>query len=221
MVAKLRGKFLPSDYQLSLFRQMQNLKQRLLTVKEYTEEFYKVSVRARQIQDTEEKVARYINGLRMEIQDEMSMLSLKTMDEAYQMALKAEEKLLRKQYARGKGTFRGKGSQGGRGGYTAPKTGASNNSRQQTSSNGDAGGKRSFSRGRGGRGRGREFRCYKCNKLGHRSYECLENEGTNQRNAIVAPTEGEGTQVPKVENTPERGESLDKQSSVETRKGSY
>ena len=83
MVAKLRGKFLPGDYQLSLFRQMQNLRQRLLIVKEYTEEFYKVSIRAGQIQEIEEKVARYINGLRMEIQDEMSMLSLKTVDEAY------------------------------------------------------------------------------------------------------------------------------------------
>ena len=96
MVIKLRGKFLPGDYQLSLFRKMQNLKQRLLAVKEYIEEFYKVSIRAGQIQETKEKVARYINGLRMEIQDEMSMLSLKKMDEAYQMALKDEEILLRK-----------------------------------------------------------------------------------------------------------------------------
>ena len=36
MVAKLRGKFLPSDYQLTLFRQMQNLRQILMTMKEYT-----------------------------------------------------------------------------------------------------------------------------------------------------------------------------------------
>ena len=49
------------------------------------------------------------------MQDEMSMLSLKIMDKAYQMALKAKEKLLRKKFARGKGAFRVKGSQGGRG----------------------------------------------------------------------------------------------------------
>ena len=144
----------------------------------------------------------------MEIQDEISMLSLKTVDEAYQMTLKDEEKLLRKQSARGKGTFREKGSQGGRGGSIAPKIGASSSCRQQISSDGDAGGRRSFSRGRGGRGRGREFRCYKCNKVGQRSHECPKNEGTNQRNAIVSSTEGEGIQVPEEENTPERGESL-------------
>ena len=44
--------------------------------------------------------------------------------------------------------------------------------------------------------------------MGHRSYECLENDGTNQRNSILALAEGEGTQVPEAENTPERGESL-------------
>ena len=52
LVVKLREKFLPKDYQLSLYRQMQNLRQRLLTVREFTEEFYKVSIRAGQIQDT-------------------------------------------------------------------------------------------------------------------------------------------------------------------------
>ena len=90
MVAKLRGNFLPSDYQISLFRQMKNLRQRLMTVKEYTEEFYNVSIRAGKIEDTSEKISRYINGLRMEIQDEISILSPKTVEEAYQMALKAK-----------------------------------------------------------------------------------------------------------------------------------
>ena len=59
-----------------------------MKVKEYTKEFYKVSIRAGQIQDTDEKVARYVNGLRMEIQDEISVLSPKTIEEACQMVLK-------------------------------------------------------------------------------------------------------------------------------------
>jgi hypothetical protein len=48
MVAKLKEKFMPKDYQINLFRRMQNLRQRGLTVKEYTEEFYKLNIRAGQ-----------------------------------------------------------------------------------------------------------------------------------------------------------------------------
>ena len=90
MMAKLKVKFLPRDYQLTLYKQIQNLRQRLLTVKEYTEEFYRVSIRAGQFQDTPEKTARYVNGLKLEIQDEIGILSPKIVEEAYQMALKAE-----------------------------------------------------------------------------------------------------------------------------------
>lgn len=99
-----------------------------MTVKEYTEEFYKVSIRVGETQDTDEKVARYVNGLRMDIQDEISILAPKRVEEAYHMALRAKEKLMRKQSNRGRGTFRGRGSQGGRGISTAPKDGASSNS---------------------------------------------------------------------------------------------
>ena len=59
MVAKMRAKFLPKDYQLILYRKVQNLRQRLLTVREYTEEFYKVNLRARYVEESAEKVARY------------------------------------------------------------------------------------------------------------------------------------------------------------------
>ena len=58
MVAKLKGKFLPKDYQLSLFRKKQNLKQKQLTVKEYTKYFYKVNIRAWYVEDNNKRVAR-------------------------------------------------------------------------------------------------------------------------------------------------------------------
>ena len=70
MIATMRGKFLPKYYQLSLYRQMQNLRKRSLIVREYTEEFYKVNLRACYNEYTYEKTTRYINGLRTEIQDE-------------------------------------------------------------------------------------------------------------------------------------------------------
>jgi hypothetical protein len=113
MVAKLKGKFLPKDYQLALYRQMQNLRQRLLTVREYTEEFYKVNIRVDYSEDSSEKIARYMNGLRLEIQDELSLLSPNTVEEAYQCALKVEEKLNRRNdLGKGKGqAYIGKGQQ--------------------------------------------------------------------------------------------------------------
>ena len=40
-----------------------------MSVREYTEEFYKVNIREAYVQDTAEKIAQYMNGLRMDIQD--------------------------------------------------------------------------------------------------------------------------------------------------------
>ena len=102
MTTKLKGKFLPKDYKLILFRQMQNLKQKSMTVKGYTEEFYKVNIRSGYMEDTPKKVARYINGLRFDIQDELGFLSLRSVEEAYHVALKAEDKLMRKKSQKAK-----------------------------------------------------------------------------------------------------------------------
>jgi hypothetical protein len=44
-----------------------------------------------------------MNGLRYDIQDEMSMMTLRNVEDAYQMALKDEEKMSRKQGQRGRG----------------------------------------------------------------------------------------------------------------------
>jgi hypothetical protein len=68
-----------------------------MIVKEYIEEFYKMNIRTGQREKDEEKFSRYINGLRYEIQDEINMMSVRTVDDAYQFALKAEENLARKQ----------------------------------------------------------------------------------------------------------------------------
>jgi hypothetical protein len=101
MIAKIKVKFILRDYQITLFRRMQNLRQKLMTVKEYTEEFYRLNIKAGHHESDDEKDARYMNGLRYNIQDEMSMMTIQTVEDAYQMALKAKEKLSRKQGQRG------------------------------------------------------------------------------------------------------------------------
>ena len=104
MISKLKDKFIPRDYQLALYRKMQNLRQKLLTIREYTEEFYKVNTRVGYTEDESEKVSRYMNGIRMDIQDEMILFSPNSVEEAYQCALRVQEKLNTKNNSRkGKG----------------------------------------------------------------------------------------------------------------------
>eukprot|EP00253_Pinus_taeda_P016900 PITA_16900 len=91
-----------------------------MTVNEYTEEFYRVNLRGAYTEDTPEKTTRFVNGLRLEILDEISIISPKTIEEAYHSALKVEEKIARKQNARrGHGTGKGKGQSFGRGRTTS------------------------------------------------------------------------------------------------------
>ena len=125
-----------------------------------------MSIRAGQFYDTPEKTARYVNGLKLDIQDEIGLLSPKTVQEAYQMALKTKAKLLRKQSAKKRGTFHGKGSQGGKGNPATPRDGADSSSPHNASTEDYARGIRGTYRGKGrggrDRGRGRELRCYRC-----------------------------------------------------------
>jgi hypothetical protein len=66
-------------------------------VKEYTEEFYKLNISARQKENEDEKPTRYINGLIYEIQEEIKMIFVSKVEDVYEATLKDEEKLARKQ----------------------------------------------------------------------------------------------------------------------------
>ena len=96
MVAKLKGRFLLKDYQIALHKQVQNLRQKGMTVREYTEDFYRVNLRAGYTEDTVERKTKYVNGLILEILDETNILSPKNAEEAYESAMKAEEKITRR-----------------------------------------------------------------------------------------------------------------------------
>jgi hypothetical protein len=50
-----------------------------------------------------------MNGLRYEIQDELNLATIRMVEDAYQLALKAEEKLSRKQSQRGRGRSQPRG----------------------------------------------------------------------------------------------------------------
>jgi hypothetical protein len=74
-----------------------------MTVKEYTEEFYRLNIRDGHRESDDEKVVRYMNGLTYEIQDDMSMVTIRNVEYSYQIASKVEVKLARKKGQRGRG----------------------------------------------------------------------------------------------------------------------
>ena len=66
-----------------------------MTVKEYTKEFYRLNIRTGQREKDDENVSRYINFLRYEIQVDISMMTVRIVEDAYHISLKAEENLAR------------------------------------------------------------------------------------------------------------------------------
>eukprot|EP00253_Pinus_taeda_P033877 PITA_33877 len=182
-----------------------------MTVKEYTEEFYRVNLRASYTDDNPEKTTRYVNGLRMEILDEINILSPQNIEEAFQSAVKAEEKINRKQNnGRGRGNVKGRGQSYDRGRTATNSEEGSSSRASGTIEKGDnTRGGWPYQRGRGnGRGRGTNVQCYRCHKWGHRSFECPEAKHTGQRGAFVTQPEEAEAQPREVENVAETGEAL-------------
>eukprot|EP00253_Pinus_taeda_P027901 PITA_27901 len=164
-----------------LYRQVQNLKQRGMTVREFTKEFYKLNLRAGYVEDTSEKIARFVNGLRGEILDEIGILSLQT----------------------------GKGKVYGRGRGAGPNDeGSSSKSVGTTEKENSTREGRPAQRGQGfGRGGG-TVQCYHCHKMGQKSYDCPEGEPAGGRGPYVAQTKDVEETLQEAENTPETGEAL-------------
>ena len=77
-------------------------------------------MRSTVVEDESVKVARYLNGLRWTIQEELSLLTPTIVQRSHQLVVKVEENLKRKQdlgSSRHRGRVRdGKGNRGGYGG---------------------------------------------------------------------------------------------------------
>ncbi|XP_059068990.1 uncharacterized protein LOC131859364 [Cryptomeria japonica] len=97
MVAKVKAQFLLGDYEVQNFKRLQNLKQKEMDVMTYIEEFHKLSLRVGHHEDEVEKIARYVNGLRHSIQDELSLTTPRSAEECFQLATRAKEKIKRRQ----------------------------------------------------------------------------------------------------------------------------
>ena len=80
------------DFAQSIFAQFNNLWQEDKSVTNYTKEFY-ILMACNDVQETEDQlIARYVNGLRIFIQDEVMHWNF-ILNNVYQLALKVEARI--------------------------------------------------------------------------------------------------------------------------------
>ncbi|XP_031398443.1 uncharacterized protein LOC116209007 [Punica granatum] len=87
MKKKMRATFLSYNFQRIMYQRLQNLRQGSRSVDDYTNEFYQLVAR-NELQETEDQlVARYIGGLRVQLQDTVNLFDLVNVSSAHQRAL--------------------------------------------------------------------------------------------------------------------------------------
>ena len=146
----MRGAFLPYNYQRLMYQRLQNLKQGLRSVDEYTTEFYQLIAR-NEIQETEDQlVSRYIGGLKFQIQDVVNMFDPVSVSAAHQRALMVEKQTKRNSNTANMSAGAGSGS--------------GVNKAVGSSSGGQ------FNRTGG-------LRYFGCGEAGHRKFECRKTAG--------------------------------------------
>jgi hypothetical protein len=85
--------YLPPDYEQILFQQYQDCKQGNRTVQAYIEEFHRLSSRNNLLETDAQQVSGFVGGLRLTIQDRVSMQTIYSLNEAINLATKAEAQL--------------------------------------------------------------------------------------------------------------------------------
>jgi len=93
MKLKLQEKYLPVDYEESLFEELLLLRQGSLSVEEFTNKFHELSIRSHVSETDRQTIARYKAGLREDIKKELLTVQIVIIEEAYQLALKVEQQL--------------------------------------------------------------------------------------------------------------------------------
>ena len=149
---------------------------------------YLKTLRSKKKEEESLKVARYLGGLKWNIQEELSLWAPTTIQRCHQLALKVEEKNKRKGDSNFKDRGKGRNQKNQRGGYQGKgsdqKSQSESKPMEQPIDHSSRGG---YNRGRGNQGgssRGRggrsssyfaTMKCYNCGQLGHPAYRCPDN----------------------------------------------
>ena len=87
MKEKLKAQFFPRDYEQTLYQRVQNLRQREKSVKEYTQEFQRLSLRCNLAETEAQRVSCFVNGLKKAIQDQVSLKQPYKLSDGYQLSI--------------------------------------------------------------------------------------------------------------------------------------
>ena len=99
-----RKAYVLEDYEVKLHIRRMNLRKKDMTVSSYTDEFQALVMRIQEVESESIKLARYLQGLKLSIQDELSFTTITTIQKCLQLALKVEENFKRSEQSnRGRG----------------------------------------------------------------------------------------------------------------------
>ncbi|KAG8368442.1 hypothetical protein BUALT_Bualt15G0045900 [Buddleja alternifolia] len=204
----MRRRFLPLDFEQILYHQYQNCRQGGRSIKDYSNEFLRLNARNNLAETDNQQVARFIGGLRINIQDQLSVHRISNLDEAITLARKIETQINRQptryqstrfnsetpqQYSNNRGKAPALPSNN-----AAPQNPSqiNRNSPRQPPPSQNKPNNNPYAKNFGNR-------CYKCGEQGHRSDECRNRKvnmaeretGDTAPPELVDPNdEGEGVQ---------------------------
>ena len=91
----LKERFLAIDYDQILYQQYQHCQQKSKTIREYTEEFYRLNAWVDLYESERQQVSRYLGELKDTIHDQLALQSIWKLSEAVNLAYRVEGNLAR------------------------------------------------------------------------------------------------------------------------------
>ena len=88
MKKELKRKYLPIDYKQEIYHKLHNLKQKELSVDEYTDAFDHLIMQGELVEPKEQSIGRYIWGLRYDIANMLQLQTYLSMNNVCKLALK-------------------------------------------------------------------------------------------------------------------------------------